>query len=177
VAGELSHTGFMKAYNDHLQALSSIDFEQVRRITERIRTCKGIVYWMGNGGSTADSQHMAGELMGVGIKSIALTDSSVLTATANDICYEDVFAAQIATLCTENDILIGLTTSGKSRNIIDGFLVADALDVYTIAFTGRQPLYVDECVNIDSDSTPRIQEAHEFIGHLIYEEIKAEKDS
>ena len=160
------HTGEV----EHTRLIRSVDFEQAQRIYEKIRACSGIVYWMGNGGSAADSQHMAAELMGLGIPSIALTtDSSVLTALGNDIGFDEVFAHQVKVLCKPNDILIGLTTSGLSANILRGFEVANC---YTIAFSGKRILDVDECVCVDSDSTPRIQEVHEFIGHTIYEWAK-----
>lgn len=138
----------------------------------------GRVFWMGNGGSAADSQHLAAELVGrfererPGLASIALTtDSSILTSVANDYGYEAVFARQVEALCRPGDLLVGLSTSGNSANVVRAMRRAASLDVYRVGLTGGRGGLLsacsDLCLVVPSDNTARIQEAHMLIGHLL----------
>lgn len=138
----------------------------------------GKILLMGNGGSAADSQHIAAELVGrylcerKGLPAIALTtDTSILTAVGNDYGYENIFSRQIESLAKTNDIVVGYSTSGNSENICNAMKLAKEKNCYTIALTGESGGslldLVDECICIPSKSTPRIQEAHAFIGHML----------
>lgn len=141
------------------------------------------VFWCGNGGSAADAQHMAAELVGrfnkdrPGISSLALsTDGSVLTSVSNDYGYESVFARQLEALCQAKDVVICLSTSGNSPNILKAVELAKNKGAYVIGLTGHQggklaPI-VDDCFIIPSTSTPRIQEAHSLLGHTLCEWIE-----
>lgn len=140
----------------------------------------GKVLWMGNGGSAADAQHMAAELMVRYVKnrrplaSIALTtDSSILTAHSNDFEFETLFSRQVEGLAKSGDIVIGLSTSGTSSNVVNGMKKAQELGCVTVAMTGRKasPLsaIANFCFQVNSEQTARIQEAHSFISHLLCE--------
>lgn len=143
----------------------------------------GKIFWMGNGGSAADSQHLAAELIGrfqlerPAIASIALTtDTSILTCLSNDYDYNIVFARQIQALCRKEDIVIGLSTSGNSKNVLQGIAAAKQIGAYTIALTGERPHLLadtaDLCLAVPSKVTARIQEAHIFIGHCLCQYVE-----
>jgi D-sedoheptulose 7-phosphate isomerase len=143
----------------------------------------GKILWMGNGGSAADSQHLAAELIGrfklerQAIASIALTtDSSILTCLSNDYDYSIVFARQIEAICKKGDVVIGISTSGNSKNVIKGMEAAKKLGAHTIAFAGQGPHLLadaaDLCLSVPSKVTARIQEAHIFIGHTLCEWVE-----
>lgn len=132
----------------------------------------------GNGGSAADSQHIAAELMGRFLKdrpplpAIALTvDTSALTAIGNDYGYDEIFARQLRGISNVGDVLIGISTSGNSANVIKAFEAAKDLGVITVALTGgtggRMAEIADEVILVPSDKTNHIQECHITIGHLI----------
>lgn len=143
------------------------------------------ILFAGNGGSAADAQHWAGELVSrfyydrPGLSAIALTtDSSILTAIGNDYGYDYTFARQIEALGQAGDVFVAISTSGNSPNIIRAVESARARGVRVIGFTGRgggklAPLS-DLCFRIPSDETPRIQEGHEFVGHLLCALIESE---
>lgn len=153
----------------------------ILRFAERAWVCLsggGRVFWMGNGGSAADSQHLAAELVGrfererPGLASIALTtDSSVLTSVANDYGYEAVFARQVEALCRPGDLLVGLSTSGNSANVVRAMRHAESLEVFRVGLTGgsggRLCAHCDLCLLVPSNNTARVQEAHLLIGHLL----------
>jgi len=131
----------------------------------------------GNGGSAADAQHIAAELVGCYEKqrrswpAIALTtDTSALTAVSNDLGYEQVFARQVAGLAQAGDVLIAISTSGKSQNVLRAAEAAREIGCKTIALTGTtaEPLgsLCDIAVAVPSNRTSRVQEAHITIGHL-----------
>ncbi len=131
----------------------------------------------GNGGSAADAQHIAAELVGCYEKqrrswpAIALTtDTSALTAVSNDLGYEEVFARQVAGLAQAGDVLIAISTSGKSKNVLRAAERARELSCKSIALTGSiaDPLgsLCDVVVAVPSSRTSRVQEAHITIGHL-----------
>jgi D-sedoheptulose 7-phosphate isomerase len=132
----------------------------------------------GNGGSAADAQHIAGELVSKfyfdrpALPAIALTtDTSILTAIGNDYGYENLFSRQIEANGVEGDIFLGISTSGKSPNIIKGIEVAKLKGIICIGMTGSNDSEMkkkaDYVIKVPSDDTPRIQEAHILIGHLI----------
>jgi D-sedoheptulose 7-phosphate isomerase len=136
------------------------------------------VYFCGNGGSAADAQHLAAEFSGrfytdrKALPAEALhCNTSYLTAVANDYSYEAVYARMIDGIGEEGDVLVGLSTSGNSANIIRAFEIARMKKMVTVGFTGMsggqmKPL-CDHLINIPSSDTPRIQEAHIMVGHII----------
>ena len=135
------------------------------------------VIWAGNGGSAADAQHMAGEMVSKfyfdrpAIPSIALTtDTSIITAIANDYGYEHVFSRQLQANARRGDVFIGISTSGNSRNLVESLDTCRKLGVTAVALVGAAPCQMDKwdyVVKIPSTSTPRIQECQTLIGHII----------
>ena len=136
------------------------------------------VLWCGNGGSAADSQHMAAELMGRfrrerrGLASIALTtDTSILTAIGNDYGYERVFSRQVEALCVKGDVVVGISTSGNSKNVCAALETAQQLGAFTVALTGAGggaiASIADITLRIGSEETARIQEGHILCGHML----------
>ena len=145
----------------------------------------GTLLWCGNGGSAADSQHLAAELVGRfkknrrALRSIALTtDTSVLTCVANDYSYDDLFARQVEAIGRLGDVLIGISTSGNSENVLRAFKVAKRMELMTIALLGKgggsAKDLADHALVIPSDVTARIQETHILIGHILCELIEQE---
>ncbi len=140
------------------------------------------VLLFGNGGSAADSQHIAAEIVGrykkerKGLPAIALTtDTSILTAVGNDYGFERIFERQVEALCNPGDIVIGISTSGNSPNVIKGILKAKELGATTIGFTGQGGGKMRDIVHyifmVPSTNTPRIQECHITLGHVLCEII------
>jgi D-sedoheptulose 7-phosphate isomerase len=139
----------------------------------------GKVLFCGNGGSAADAQHLAAEFTGRYLKerralpALALhTNTSSVTAIGNDYGFDLVFARQLEALGKEGDVLVGISTSGNSRNVIRAMEVAKAKSIYTIALTGsggKMKDLADCAICIPSDETPRIQECHILTGHIICE--------
>jgi D-sedoheptulose 7-phosphate isomerase len=132
----------------------------------------------GNGGSAADAQHWAGELVSrfyfdrPGLPAIALTtDTSILTAIGNDYGYDYVFARQVEALGQKGDVLLAISTSGNSKNILRAIDAAKAAGMTVIGFTGQgggaMAGSCDICFRMPSTETPKIQEGHEFVGHLL----------
>ena len=160
--------------------------ETIKEVTKKIVTCYengGKVLFCGNGGSAADAQHLAAELSGrfyfdrFPLFAEALhVNSSYLTAVANDYGYEEVFARLVMAMGRKNDILIGLSTSGNSVNINRAFKEANALGMITVGLTGQTGGELKEkctyLLNIPSIDTPRIQEVHILIGHIICEIVE-----
>ena len=174
---------FGQAIEDHLAVIGSLREQQslLHRIAEQMTraiVAGKKVLWCGNGGSAADSQHLAAELMGrfrrerCAIPSIALTtDTSILTAVGNDYGYERIFQRQVEALCTKGDVLVGISTSGSSKNVCAALQTARQIGALTVAFTGQEGGEVaanaDLALRILSKDTARIQEAHIFCGHMI----------
>ena len=136
----------------------------------------------GNGGSAADSQHIAAELIGRfkkerrGLAAIALTtDTSALTAIANDYAYEDIFSRQIEGLAKSGDMIIGISTTGNSANVVSAFKRGRKLGCKTIGLSGKDGgKFTGECdlnIIVPSDTTARVQEVHILIGHMICQAI------
>jgi len=140
------------------------------------------VLFFGNGGSASDAQHLAAEFV-VRYKehrqpyaAIALTtDTSILTAHGNDYDFSTIFDRQIEALAKPGDIAIGLSTSGNSDNVINGFKVAEAAGCWTCAFTGQSGgqllTQADSCIQVPSQETARVQEGHIIIGHWLCEAL------
>ncbi len=138
----------------------------------------GKIILCGNGGSAADAQHIAAELTGRykserrGLPGIALTtDTSALTAIGNDYGYDRIFDRQFEALASKDDLLIGISTSGNSKNIISALKLAKDMGCKTVGFSGRDGGAMNEVCDINlivpSDDTPRIQEIHILLGHTI----------
>ncbi|WP_298352662.1 D-sedoheptulose 7-phosphate isomerase [Rhodoblastus sp.] len=151
--------------------------EAADRCIEAIRGDRKVMF-AGNGGSAADAQHLAGELVSrfnydrPGMAGFALTtDMSILTAVSNDYGYEMSFARQIEALARPGDVLIGLSTSGRSPNVLRALEAARARGVTVIGFTGRDggemTALCDIEIRIPDQSTPLIQQGHMVVGHLI----------
>ena len=166
--------------------LSSVELSaqiaQIAEITGKSLKSGGTIFWCGNGGSAADSQHLAAELIGRyklernAISTIALTtDTSILTAISNDFGFEFVFSRQLEGLAREGDVLIALTTSGNSQSILSAVKKAKELNLSTVVFTsirytGNQGDFV---LKVDSTKTEQIQHAHIAIGHVLCELIES----
>lgn len=136
------------------------------------------LYFCGNGGSAADAQHLAAEFSGrfytnrIALPAEALhCNTSYLTAVANDYSYDVVYSRLVEGITNKGDILIGLSTSGNSKNIVNAFEAARKKGVFTIGFTGNEGGAMkdlsDYLLNVPSTDTPRIQESHILLGHII----------
>jgi D-sedoheptulose 7-phosphate isomerase len=145
----------------------------------------GKILVCGNGGSASDAQHFAAELVGRfmrerrALASIALTtDTSILTALANDYAFDRVFARQVEALGRPGDVVLGISTSGQSANVLAAFAAARALGLAVVALTGRDGGEVgrsaDIHINVPSPSTARVQEVHRTLLHAICELIERE---
>src|SRR5450755_4146815 len=141
------------------------------------------VLLFGNGGSAADAQHIAAELVGrfafdrPPLPALALSvNTSCVTAIGNDYGFDLVFSRQIEALARPGDVVIGISTSGSSPNVVCGLAVARKLGLQTVAFTGQAgekiKNAVDHCICVPSNETPRIQECHILIGHIISELVE-----
>jgi D-sedoheptulose 7-phosphate isomerase len=189
----MSHAGdpssvFDQAIAEHLMVINSLREQQplLQRIAEKMTSAilaGHKVLWCGNGGSAADSQHLAAELMGHfrrerrGLPSIALTtDTSILTAIANDYGYERVFERQVEALCTKGDVLVGISTSGSSKNVCAALKSARKSGAFTVAFTGQgggaMASVAEITLSIASKDTARIQEGHILCGHMLCDWIE-----
>ena len=154
---------------------------QIADLAERIAStlaAGGTIYWIGNGGSAADSQHLAGELVArlrrsrKALSSVALTtNTSLLTSIANDDSYEEVFARQVEALIRPADLLVALSTSGKSKSILKAVALANERGAFTVGWTGETGGALGKiaklCLRIPSRDTQRIQESHITIGHIV----------
>ena len=158
--------------------------EVAQKCVDLYRTDKKTIL-AGNGGSAADAQHIAAELVGrygfdrPSIPSLSLTtDTSNLTAIGNDYGYDQVFSRQLEGMGQEGDIFIGISTSGNSVNIIKAFESAKKKNIMTVALTGRDggemAKMADIALIVPSNATPRIQESHILIGHIICDIIEKE---
>ena len=178
------------AIAEHLEVVRQLETQQVlleeiaRAMTTVLRS-GGKILWCGNGGSASDSQHLSAELVNRfrrqrrGIASVALTtDTSALTSIANDCGYEAVFARQVEALGIEGDMLVGLSTSGNSPNVIAALRAARSLGMVTVVFTGAGGGKLEELADhlfaVASRDTARIQEAHILAGHMLCDWIELE---
>lgn len=159
---------------------------QIINVAEELKACLkrgGKILILGNGGSAADSQHIAAEIVGRykkdrrGLPAIALTtDTSILTAIGNDYGYDYIFARQIEALCCPEDVVVGITTSGSSKNVVAAIEEANKIGATTIGMTGGTGGKLSRLCKLNlvmpSSDTPRIQEAHIFVGHSLCELIE-----
>ncbi|QFR48640.1 D-sedoheptulose 7-phosphate isomerase [Sulfurimonas lithotrophica] len=179
---KLSYETKQTIYKDEELLEKIVDVAQ--KCVELYRTDKKTIL-AGNGGSAADAQHIAAELVGrygfdrPSIPSLALTtDTSNLTAIGNDYGYDKVFSRQLEGMGQEGDIFIGISTSGNSKNILNAFDSAKKKNILTVALVGKDggemAKKADIALVIPSDSTPRIQESHILIGHILCDIIEKE---
>lgn len=192
---ELSQS-FQNAIAEHLSAVKAIAgqgavLEQIAIEMTRAILAGNKVLWCGNGGSAADSQHLAAELMGRfrrerrALPSIALTtNTSNLTAIGNDYGFERVFQRQVEALCARGDVVVGLSTSGNSKNVCAALETAKTKGAFTVAFTGEDSgalgRIADATLRVPSKSTERVQEGHILCGHMLcewVERVVCERDS
>jgi len=173
-----------KSHLDTIHKLSSV-IHVVNEVAETIKKTLhtgGKVLIFGNGGSASDSQHIAAEIVGrfvkerKGLPAIALTtDTSILTAVGNDYGFEHIFARQVEALCLKDDVVIGISTSGNSKNVVKGLEKANALGAITVGLTGGDGGLIKKIskysIVVESNETARIQEAHILIGHTLCELI------
>ena len=180
-------------FNEHIKTAKSLH-NLTSEVVTSAQLCidslnnGGKILLFGNGGSAADAQHIAAELVGryktnrKGLSAIALTtDTSSLTAIGNDFGYKYVFNRQVEALAKKGDVAIGISTSGKSDNVISALKLASKLNCNTIGFSGQDGGEMNKICDINilspSMDTPRIQEMHILIGHsichLIDQEFKA----
>ncbi|MFN8240986.1 MAG: D-sedoheptulose 7-phosphate isomerase [Bacteroidales bacterium] len=162
----------------------------INKIQEAAKACirsletGGKILVAGNGGSAADAQHIAAELVNrfgferPGLPAMALTtDSSIMTSISNDYGFDRIFARQIEALGKNGDILITITTSGRSANILEGIKSAREKGMFNIVLTGSNcnslEMISDIVISVPSDSTPRIQEVHILAGHILCSEIES----
>lgn len=181
---------FGKSIAEHLEVVRQLEAQQhvleaiARAMTATLRA-GGKILWCGNGGSAGDSQHLAAELVGRfqherrGLASLALTtDSSALTSIANDYGYEMVFSRQVEALGVAGDLLVGISTSGNSHNVVAALQTARSQGLTTVAFTGagggRMANLADHLFAVESKVTARIQEAHILAGHMLCDWIELE---
>ena len=169
-----------------IQLKSNLSEDKIQTIIEKIINCfdkNGKLIFCGNGGSASDSQHLAAEFIGrykldrKPLPAIALnTDTSVLTALSNDLGYAKVFERQIEALANQNDILFAISTSGKSKNVINAVNAAKRLKVFTICFTGAKNNKLsdltDISINVPAEQVNHIQEMHIMVGHFICELVE-----
>ncbi len=157
--------------------------EAARIIARSLKRGKKVVFF-GNGGSAADAQHLACELAGRfrrerrGLPALALTvNTSSLTAIANDYGYGRVFSRQVEALVGKGDVAVGISTSGESENVIEGLKEARRRGAFTLGLCGeggRMERFCDLCIKVPSRDTPRIQEAHITLGHILCELVERE---
>ena len=142
----------------------------------------GKTLWAGNGGSAADAQHMAAELVNKfrlnrsGLPALALTvDTSILTAIGNDYGYDQVFVRQIEACGQPGDVFIGISTSGNSANLVKALSACRARGIVTVALVGGRPCRMDgydHVIHVPSEDTPRIQECQTLIGHILCDAVE-----
>ncbi len=176
VLGELD--SLKKALEAFPRKQAEVLVEMAQLMANAIESGK-VVLTCGNGGSAADSQHIAGELVGrfrrkklSGYKAFALTtNSSIVTAIANDFCYDDVFSKQIEALGSPGDVLLALSTSGNSANVVEAISMASSLGMKTLAFTGAgggtMAVEADLAISVPEEDFARIQEIHMMLGHIL----------
>jgi D-sedoheptulose 7-phosphate isomerase len=146
------------------------------------------IFFMGNGGSAAEAQHLSAELVGHFMSqskpyaAIALnTDTSALTAIGNDYNFKEIFSRQLTALAKSGDVAIYLSTSGSSENILEAMKIGRTLNLVNIAFTGMKTSWMkqfsDYYIAVPSTRTPQIQEGHLMLGHILCEYIENEMES
>ena len=181
-----------KRFEEHLEVTNSVMQSEILVQVERVATAIKAalangkkVLFCGNGGSAADSQHLAAEFVGrfqkerQGLPAIALTvDTSILTAVGNDYGFDKVFVRQVEALGNEGDVLVGISTSGTSPNVIAAVELAKAKGIYCVGMTAANGAKLaelcDECIAVPAKVTARAQEMHILIGHILCELVDGE---
>ncbi len=179
---------FQTVLNEHLEVVSALQQieGEIGVAAQRMIRCLqggGKILLMGNGGSAADAQHIAAELVvryqknRKALPAIALTtDSSILTATGNDFSFEEIFSRQIEALAQPGDLVIGISTSGNSGNVVRALQVARDRGADTVGLTGRSEGAIGEVaeqtIQVPSIVTARVQEAHILIGHYWCQQVE-----
>ena len=176
----------VESHNKMLEALKDIEHEIMSACDAAVKCIKsgGKILFCGNGGSAADAQHLAAEFIGrfmidrAPIPAFALTtDSSILTCVSNDYSFDDVFSRQVSALCNKNDLLVGISTSGNSKNVVEAVKSAKKNGAITIGMLGKDGGalmdLVDFPICIAHPETARIQEGHIMIGHFMCEIIES----
>ena len=177
-----------KSLNQHLSVINSLvknsteieRIESLSLLATKILKENRKILLMGNGGSASDAQHIAAELVGRfskerrGLPAIALTtDTSILTSIGNDYSFDYIFARQIEALANADDLVIGISTSGNSANVLEALKVAKSVGCHTAALLGKNGGKIKDVVDlpliVPSDNTARIQEVHILIGHIVCE--------
>jgi len=180
---------------EQLKASAELKLQIAGNLTERIKDAAdllihvlkrgGKVLLCGNGGSAADCQHIAAEMVGrfqsdrEGLSAIALTtDTSILTSVSNDYGFEKIFSRQVEALGKPGDVLVGLSTSGSSKNIIEAMCKAREMELKTIALVGQNEIplakFSNVIIPVPSKETPRIQEGHITIAHILCNLVERE---
>ena len=170
----------LKLHYDVLSKMEGLSnsIESIARLAIEAIESKGKIIFFGNGGSAADAQHIAAELVGRyktkrrGLPAVSLTtDTSIITAISNDFGYETIFKRQLEAIMNTNDLVIGISTSGNSLNVVNALTYSKEKGVKTIGlsggFGGKMNDICDLNLIIPSDDTPRIQEMHILIGHTL----------
>ncbi len=174
---------FTRAFEEHLKVIEALR-EQQPQLEAIAREFAAAIFdgskilWCGNGGSAADAQHLAAEFVGrfrrerKALASIALTtDTSVLTSIGNDYGYDQVFSRQVEALCEKGDIVVGISTSGNSANVVEAMKVAKECGAFTVAMTGegggRMAGIADAVICVPTRDTARVQEGHILCGHML----------
>lgn len=174
----------LRAHADTIAQLDALR-PQIAQFAELVQAALmrgGKILFMGNGGSAADSQHLAAELVGRfqterrGLAAIALsTDTSILTSVGNDYGFEQIFSRQVEALCRPDDVLVGISTSGNSPNVVRAIEVGQSIGARTVAMTGagggKLAAMCDLTLAMPSGVTARVQEAHILVGHILCELI------
>ena len=170
---------------NNLEEKLIIDIVKVGKLIADGLKKEATIFWCGNGGSSSDAQHLNAELVGrfkknrKPLRSLALnSDTAVITCISNDFDYSEIYARQIEALAKENDILVGISTSGNSKNIIKAFEISNKMNLINIGLFGKKGgIALSKChhnILIPSQSTARIQECHIMIGHIICDIIETE---
>lgn len=182
---ELIYKSLKDSSRLYLRLLEEGDLIEIlaKGITRMLKKGRKVVLF-GNGGSAADAQHIATEFVGgfrdhkrKSLPALALTtDTSALTAIGNDYSFDEIFSRQVEGLVNPGDVVIALSTSGNSKNVIAGIRAANLKNAVTIGFTGESGGYLKDCCDfclcVPSDDTPKIQEAHITIGHILAELVE-----
>jgi D-sedoheptulose 7-phosphate isomerase len=183
----------IELYDQYFESSSQVllnlkrESERISELTQNMiksLTNKGTILWCGNGGSASDSQHLAAELVGrfeknrPALSSVALTtDTSIITAIANDFQFEDIFSRQVEALGRKGDVLVGITTSGESSNVLSALKVAKNMGITTSLLTSdkyaKNPEFIDHVIRVPSTRTCHIQEGHIAIGQAICSSIES----
>lgn len=179
-------------FEEHLEVANTVMqsniLQQIERIAAKVKEALANgnkVLFCGNGGSAADSQHLAAEFVGrfqkerQGLPAIALTvDTSILTAVGNDYGFDRVFARQVEALGQKGDVLVGISTSGNSPNVVKAVELAKEKGIYCVGMTatggGHLAELCDECIAVPAQVTARAQEMHILIGHILCELVDGE---